>query len=284
MVGRSLSYSDSASLGFLKRATLEANVPVYRARPSHGVVWVTGASSGIGRALALRLAAEGWRVAVTARRAEALAALSSESSGAITPYPGDVTDAAAMAAVVAAIEADEGPIALAVLNAGVYHLAERDRFDAALAWRTIEINLGGTVRCLDPLLRVMLARGRGQIALVASLAGYGGIPGSVAYGSAKAALITMAEALRLTHVRDGLTIQVVNPGFVRTAMTAPNDYPMPFMMSAETAAARIAVGLRSGGFEITFPRRLAWAGKAAGLLPYPLWLALMARVTRRALR
>ncbi len=260
------------------------NVPVYRARPSDGVAWITGASAGIGRALALRLAADGWRVAVTARRGDKLAALARESAGAITPYPGDVTDAAAMAAMVAAIEVGEGPIVLAVLNAGVYHLAERQRFDAALAWQTIETNLGGCVRCLDPLLSAMLPRRLGQIALVASLAGYGGIPGSVAYGSSKAALITMAEALRLTHLRDGLTIQVVNPGFVRTAMTAPNDYPMPLMMSAEAVAERIAAGLRRGGFEIAFPRRLVWAAKAAGLLPYPLWLALMAQVTRRALR
>ena len=80
-----------------------------------------------------------------------------------------------------------------------------------------------------------------------------------------------------------MTVQVVNPGFVRTAMTAPNDYPMPFMMSAEAAAGRIASGLRRGGFEIAFPRRLAWVAKAAGLLPYPLWLALMERITRRAI-
>ncbi len=257
---------------------------MHRARPSDGVAWVTGASAGIGRALALRLAVDGWRVAVTARRGDALDALAEAAGGRITSYPGDVTDAATMAHIVAAIEAGEGPIVLAVLNAGVYHLAERERFDAALAWRTIETNLGGIVRCLDPLLGVMVPRRSGQIALVASLAGYGGIPGSVAYGAGKAAVINMAEALRLTHARDGLTIQVVNPGFVRTDMTAPNDYPMPFMMSAEAAADRIVSGLRHCGFEIAFPRRLAWAAKAAGLLPYPLWLALMERATRRARR
>ena len=257
-------------------------MPTYRAKPSDGVAWITGASNGIGRALALRLAAEGWSVAVTARRADALDALAGVSGGRITPYPGDVTDLAAMAGIVGSIEARQGPMALAVLNAGVYHLAERERLDAALAWRTIETNLGGVVRCLDPLLAAMVPRRRGQIALVASLAGYGGIPGSVAYGAGKAAVINMAEALRLTHARDGLTIQVVNPGFVLTAMTAPNDYPMPFMMSAEAAAERIASGLRSGGFEIAFPRRLVLVAKAAGILPYPLWLALMERATRRA--
>lgn len=213
-----------------------------------------------------------------------LIALSQESGGRILPYPGDVTDAVGMSNIVAAIEAREGPIVLAVLNAGYYHLAERERFDAALAWRTIEVNLGGTVRCLDPLLTAMLARRKGQIALVASLAGYGGIPGSIAYGAGKAGIIIMAEALHLTHARNGLRVQVINPGFVRTAMTTRNDYPMPFMMSPEDAAARIAFGLRYGGFEIVFPSLLAWAAKAAGLLPYPLWLRLMGRATRRARR
>ena len=256
----------------------------FRAKPADGCVWITGASAGIGRALALRLAAEGFRVAVTARRDEALALVSAEGQGRIAAYPGDVTDAARMQEVVAAIEREQGPIALAVLNAGVYHLSEREGFDAPLVLRTIDTNLGGTVRCLDPLLAAMLARRRGQIAIVASLAGYGGIPGSVAYGAAKSAMITMAEALRLTHAVDGLTIQVINPGFVETAMTAPNDYPMPFLMSADGAAARIMKGLASGGFEISFPRRLVWTMKAAFLLPYALWLPLMARATRRAKR
>lgn len=251
-----------------------------RARPQDGIAWVTGASAGIGRALALRLAGQGFRVAVTARRADALHALAAEAPG-LCAYPGDVTDAARMAEIVNSIERDEGPIALAVLNAGVYDPAERAGFSREKVWRTIEANLGGAVACLDPLLPPMLARGRGQIALVASLAGYGGIPGSLAYGSAKAAMITMAEALALTYADAGLTIQVVNPGFVATAMTAANDYPMPFMMSPEAAATRIAAGLARGGFEIVFPRRLVWPMKLAGLLPYPVWLKLMAGATRR---
>jgi len=257
---------------------------MYRAQPADGVAWITGASAGIGRALALRLAGQGFRVAATGRRAAELASLAAAGGGRISSYPGDVTDGARMTEVVAAIARDMGPIALAVLNAGVYELAERDGFDAARVRRTIDGNLGGAINCLDPLLPRMLAKGQGQIAIVASLAGYGGIPGSLAYGAAKSAMITMAEALRLTHAQDGLTIQVVNPGFVATAMTAPNDYPMPFMMSPESAAARISVGLRRGGFEIAFPRRLVWPTKAAGLLPYWAWLPLMTRATRRVRR
>lgn len=254
---------------------------MFRAKPKDGCVWITGASAGIGRALALRLAGQGYKVATTARRAEALALLAAEGRGRIAVYPGDVTDAARMRAIVAAIE-QEQPIGLAVLNAGVYHLGEeRNAFDAEQAWTTIESNLGGTVRCLEPVLKTMAGRGRGQIAIVASLAGYGGIPGSIAYGAAKSAMITMAEALRLTYASRGVTIQVVNPGFVATAMTLSNPYPMPFMMSPEKASALICDGLARGGFEIAFPRRLVWSMKAASALPYAAWLPLMARATKR---
>ena len=257
-------------------------MPTYRASPDEGVVWITGASAGIGRALAVLLASRGWRVAVTARRTELLLDLEATGRGRITAFPGDVTNAGGMRATFASIEGRLGAIALAVLNAGFYDEAEKGAFDAAVAWRTVEANLGGAIACLDPVLAGMVRRGKGQVALVASLAGYGGIPGSAAYGAAKAGLITLAEALRLSHAGDGITVQVVNPGFVATAMTAGHAYPMPMMMSAEAAAVRIAAGLNRGGFEITFPRRLAVAMKLAGLLPYPLWLPLMARATRRA--
>ncbi len=257
---------------------------MFRATPRDGIAWVTGASAGIGRAVALRLAADGFRVAATARRAAELEALAAEAPGRIFAYPGDITGRAAMAAVVAAIEAAQGPIALALLNAGVYSLAERDGFDPALVWSTVETNLGGTVNCLGPLLAAMVPRGRGQIALVASLAGYRGIPGSLAYGASKSAVITMAEALRLTYAARGLTIQVVNPGFVRTAMTDANPYPMPFIMEADAAARRVCGGLRRGGFDIAFPRRLAWPARFAAALPYGLFFPLMRRASRRVLR
>jgi short-subunit dehydrogenase len=188
-----------------------------------------------------------------------------------------------MAALVCDIEAAHGPIALAFLNVGVYFPAEADRFSAELAWRTFEINVGGAVNCLEPALAAMARRGRGQIALNASLAGYGGIPGSAAYGASKAALIYIAEALKLAYEAKGLTLQVVNPGFVRTDMTAyATHFDMPFLMDAEPAAKIICDGFERAGFEIVFPRRLAYTFKAARLLPYALFFPLMARVTRRA--
>ncbi|WP_026606161.1 SDR family NAD(P)-dependent oxidoreductase [Methylocapsa acidiphila] len=254
----------------------------FRATPKDGVAWVTGASAGIGRAVAIELARRGYRVAVTARRESELAALAAEYKN-IFGFPGDIGERAPMAALVHEIEAAHGPIALAFLNAGVYFPAEAESFTAALAWRTFEVNVGGTLNCLDPLLAAMERRGRGQIAINASLAGYGGIPGSAAYGAAKAALIAMAEALKLTHDSTGVSFQIVNPGFVRTDMTAyATHFHMPFLMEAEQAARIICDGFERTGFEIAFPRRLAYAFKAARLLPYALFFPLMARATRRA--
>ncbi len=257
---------------------------MFRANPTHGLAWVTGASSGIGRAAAIELARRGYKVAATARRKPELAALAGEFEN-IFSFPGDIAERAQMAAIVEDIEAAHGPIALAFLNAGVFFPAEGDRFSAALASRTFEVNVGGAVNCLEPVLAAMERRGRGQIAINGSLAGYGGIPGSTAYGAAKAALIYMAEALKLAYEPKGVAVQIVNPGFVATDMTAYNTYfDMPFLMESERAAKIICDGFERAGFEIAFPRRLAYAFKAARLLPYALFFPLMARATRRARR
>jgi short-subunit dehydrogenase len=246
-----------------------------------GLIWITGASAGIGRAVALELSRRGKKIAVTARRREELASLAAQSAS-IFSYPGDVTDAAQMSKIVTGIEAERGPIGLAFLNAGVYFLAERENFDAKIIWETFRINVGGTVNCLDPVLNSMQKRGRGHIVLNASLAGYSGIPGSAGYAPSKAALINLAEGLRLTYQKDGVKIQVVNPGFVETAMTAQNDFfDMPFLMPVEAAAKRICDGFEKPNFEITFPYRLAYIFKAARLLPYGLFLPLMHRATNR---
>ncbi len=256
---------------------------MYRADPRDGIAWITGASSGIGRAVALELARRGYKVAATARRARELKDLAAQSPK-ILAFPGDVTDRASMAQLVEEIESLHGQIVLAFINAGVYFISERDGFSADVVWRTFEINVGGTVNCLDPVLAAMKQRGRGQIALTSSLAGYGGIRGSLAYGSTKAALIYMAEALKLTYEQAGLTIQIVNPGFVHTGMTAQNNFKMPLIMDADRAAKIICNGFERSGFEIVFPRRLAYLFKAVCLLPYPLFFAQMRHAVQRTLR
>jgi NAD(P)-dependent dehydrogenase (short-subunit alcohol dehydrogenase family) len=255
---------------------------MYRAGPQDGIAFVTGASSGIGRATAVELVSRGYRVAATARRADQLAALASEHPDKIFAFPADVTETETMAAAIADIEAAQGPIALAFLNAGVSFLpAERRGFDAEVVWQTQAINIGGTVNCLAPLLARMSARKRGQIAINASLAGYGGLPGSPAYGASKAALINMAESLALGYAPAGLAVQVVCHGFVRTPMTGQEKaFGMPFLIEADEAARRICNGFERAGFEISFPWQLAAGLKLLRLLPYGLRFPLIAASLR----
>jgi NAD(P)-dependent dehydrogenase (short-subunit alcohol dehydrogenase family) len=253
----------------------------YRARPIDGVAWVTGASSGIGRAVSLELARRGYVVAATARRLPELEALAREADGRghILPVVGDVTDPAGIEAAVEAIESQHGPIALAFLNAGTFFQDQRGVFDAEMVRRTFDINVGGVANCLQPVLARMTARGRGQVAINASVAGYGGLPTSAAYGATKAALINMTESLRFTMGLSGVTMQIVNPGFVFTPLTDKNTFPMPFLIPVEDAARRICDGFERGGFEIAFPRRMAWLLKVVNLLPYALYFPAVARFT-----
>ena len=250
--------------------------------PEDGIVWITGASSGIGRALALRLAAHGYRVAVTARSHEALYALQKEAGGllgSIIVLEGDVTSAADMARVLTSIEYDHGPLALAILNAGIY-LPVR-AFDLHLQdfEKTFAVNLSGVVHCLLPAIRSMKTRGRGQIAIVSSVTGYGGLPTSAAYGATKAALINMAESLKFDLDRMNIKIQIVNPGFVETAATARNKFHMPALQTPEAAAEAIHRGLQGRGFEITFPKRFTWPLKLLKFLPYSLYFRVVRKVT-----
>lgn len=236
-------------------------------------MWITGASTGIGRELALKLAARGIQVAASARSASRLASLGSG----ITPYPLDVTDADAVAETVALIERELGPIDLAVLGAGTYTPLTADQFSTAAMRSTLETNLMGVVHGMAELLPRMRQRGRGHVSFIASVAGYRGLPKAFAYGASKAALINMAESLQPELARAGIALSVINPGFVETPMTAQNDFPMPFLMKPDAAADRIIAGLVKGKFEIAFPRRFVAIMKLARILPYSVYFWLMRR-------
>jgi NADP-dependent 3-hydroxy acid dehydrogenase YdfG len=249
------------------------------ARPEDGHAWVTGASAGIGRAVTLLLADRGWTVHATARDPDALSMLAAERPGRIIPCPGDVTDAEAMARIVAGIEAHT-PLALVLLNAGVYLPMKAQEFDAAKAAKTFDVNLTGVANGLDPVLKAMIARGKGHVAVTASVAGFGGLPQAAAYSATKAGLIAMAQSLALDLMDLGVRISVVNPGFVETEATGVNAFKMPFVMTPEEAARRIVDGLERPGFEITFPRRFAFFLRALGLLPNQLYFRAWRRMTR----
>ncbi|MBY5552598.1 SDR family NAD(P)-dependent oxidoreductase [Rhizobium leguminosarum] len=252
------------------------------AHPEHGIVWISGASSGIGRALALRLAGEGYKVAVTARSHEKLVELQAEAnglSGSIIVLDGDVTDAEDMEHVMASIEYEHGTLAMAILNAGVCLPVHADDLKRTDFEKSFAVNLSGVVNCLLPAIRHMKAKGQGQIAIVSSVTGYGGLPTGAAYGATKAALINMAESLKFDLDKMGIRIQLVSPGFVDTPATRKNAFPMPALVSVEEAAREIAAGLKSQAFEITFPKRFTAMLKLARLLPYSVYFTLVNRVT-----
>jgi NAD(P)-dependent dehydrogenase (short-subunit alcohol dehydrogenase family) len=253
-----------------------------RMQPQDGVAWITGASSGIGEAVSLELARRGWTVAATARRLDQLEEIARRAEGMpgrIVAHAGDVTDQASMKAVVDGIESVHGPIALAFLNAGVAPYVRAGALDIEAFEKAFAVNTLGAAKGLAAALERMAQRKRGQIAVNASVAGYGGLPKAAAYGASKAAAIHMCEALKFDCDNLGIRLQVVNPGFIDTPLTRKNDFPMPFLMPMDEAARRVVDGFERSGFEITFPRKLSWLIKLANLLPYPAYFWLVAKAT-----
>lgn len=236
--------------------------------------WLTGASSGIGAALATELVSRGGRVAISSRRREALEAT---SQGRMHVEPVDVTDRAAVHAAVTSVREALGGIDVAVLNAGTWQQVKIAGFDAESFRHTFDTNVMGTVNCMEALLPTMLADKNGVIAGMASVAGYRGLPGSEAYGASKAALINLLESLRGSLGPRGVRVQTISPGFVKTDLTARNKFPMPFMISADKAARIIADGFASEKTEIVFPLPMMLMMKAARLVPNALWPKLFAR-------
>ena len=178
------------------------------------IAWITGSSSGIGRALAERLLRDGYRIAVSARSADALAELATNHPGQVGVYPLDVTDPDAVKQVFAAIESEMGAIDLAVFAAGSYTRDYAEDFELSRTRQMFDLNVLGTASCLETVMPAMIARRRGHIAVVASVSGYVGLPGAATYGATKAALNVMCEALYPELERHGVKITIVNPGFV----------------------------------------------------------------------
>ncbi|MFO0416283.1 MAG: SDR family NAD(P)-dependent oxidoreductase [Pseudomonadota bacterium] len=244
------------------------------------VVWLTGASSGIGEALAYELAKRGARVALTARRAEQLERIRKElmASGAeVECFAGDVLDLAAMRDVANRIEERMGPIDVAIANAGTHIFTVPESFNSAEYMSIMNLNFGGTLHCVEAVLPRMLERGAGVIAPVASLAGYRGLPRAAAYGASKAAMINFFESVRFHVAPKGVWVSIINPGFVKTPLTDKNDFKMPFLIDAPRAASIILDGLERGKREIAFPFPFNWILKLAKMLPAPLYESIVNR-------
>lgn len=237
-------------------------------------VWVVGASSGIGAALARELVARGAHVAVTARRRERLEEV---ARGRMVVAPADVTDAGALRAAAATAAAGlRGEPDVVVWSAGYWRQTDARRWDAAEFARHVEVNLLGLNALLEIVLPGMVERGAGHLVGIASVAGFRGLPGAEAYGTTKAAQLALLESLRTALRRSGVRVTTVAPGFVRTEMTATNTFPMPFLIDADRAARAIADGLERGQVEIVFPWQMAVLAKVARLLPVRAWAALVA--------
>jgi short-subunit dehydrogenase len=232
------------------------------------VAVITGTSSGIGRALAKMLAAEGCKVGLIARRRDHLEALSAEitsQGGAAAVAAADVGDRIQIGAAFEALRGQLGPIDLMIANAGVGAPTTLDPMNVGDTEKMIRINLLGMVYCIEAVLPEMLRRGRGHLAGVSSLAAYKGMPGESGYCASKAAMNTFLEGLRIRLRDRGIAVTTICPGFVKTPMTDINDFHMPWLLTPDEAARRIVRALRRKRKVYNFPwqttllmKLLAW--------------------------
>ena len=240
-------------------------------------VWLVGASTGIGRATAQVLHHAGARVAVSARKAGELEAFVRDHPGALA-LPMDALDRDAVRAAARQVLA-RGRLDLVVYCAGHYREQRATAFDLAEMVRHNDINYVGALNLLDAVLPALLAQGGGHLSQVSSVAGYRGLPQSLAYGPTKAALINLAETLYMDLRPQGIGVSVVNPGFVATPLTARNGFHMPALIGADRAAVQMLRGWARGRFEIHFPRRFTWVMKLLRVLPFRIAQAAIRRMT-----
>lgn len=240
-------------------------------------VWVIGASSGIGQATASALHAAGAQVVVSARQQDALLAFTAQHAGAQALVL-DATDRSAVQAAAQQV-LDQGRLDCVMYCAGYYQAMRGFALDVDLALRHMQVNYEGALYLLDAVVKPLLAQGGAHISLVGSVAGYRGLPNSLAYGPSKAALIHLAETLYLDLRDKGVAVSIINPGFVQTPLTAQNDFAMPALLTPQQAAQAILKGWARGAFEIHFPKRFTLGLKLLRLLPYRAYFALVGRAT-----
>lgn len=251
-------------------------------------VFITGASSGIGAALAARYAADGARLGLLARRGDALDRL---IAGLPHPerhraYAVDVTDHAALAAAAADFLARAGGIDVVIANAGVSSGTLTDHAEDLPAFASIfATNVTATVATFAPFIAAMKAQGTpAQLVGIGSVAGIRGLPGAAAYSASKAAVISYCESLRLELQRDGIDVVTIAPGYIDTPMTRMNSYRMPFLMPADQFAAAAVRKIAGGASYTVIPWQMGVVAKLLRLLPNPLYDRLLANAPRKARR
>ena len=239
------------------------------------VIWITGASSGIGKALSIKFAEEGWMVAASARREGLLQELTKINQN-IHSFPLDVTNPEQCKKVFEEIKKKFNNIEISIFGTGIHDPNSEKRFNLEKIREIMEVNYFGTMNSINSVYDYYNDKKSGQISIISSVAGYRGLPAAGAYCASKSALTSFTESLRFEMMRKNVRVSLVSPGFIKTPMTDQNDFPMPMIKSPEFAAEQIYIGLtKKTGFEIHFPKAFTFFLKFLRILPNNIYFKLI---------
>ena len=247
---------------------------------SDKVIWITGASTGIGKSLAIKFSKNGWKVAISARRAEILNDISRQNEN-IFPFPLDVTNREDCKKVFLEIKNKLQNIDICVFSTGTWDPKKEKEIDVDQIENVMKVNFFGTLNSIKSVEKYFKDLGKGHISIVSSIAGYRGLPNSTGYGPSKSALNNLTESLYFDFKKYGVRISLISPGFIKTPMTDKNDFKMPFLKTSDYAADKIYDGLvNTNVFEIHFPKQLTLTLKFLKILPNWLYLKLVGKLTK----
>tara|TARA_B000000437_G_scaffold216738_1_gene193316 strand:+ start:661 stop:1419 length:759 start_codon:yes stop_codon:yes gene_type:complete len=245
------------------------------------VIWITGASSGIGKALAIKFAKKGWKVAISARRENLLNEIAKTYND-IFPYPLDVTDSKKCELVFNSIKERFKNVDISVFSTGIHDPKSEKSLDLNKVRQIMEVNFFGTINSVNAVYKYYKERKSGQISIVSSVAGYRGLPAGGAYCASKSALTSFAESLNFDMKRNNVRVSLISPGFIKTPMTDQNDFPMPMIKTPEFAAEEIYNGLvKKNAFEIHFPKSFTFIMKILQILPNWAYFKLVEKGMKR---
>ena len=245
------------------------------------VIWITGASSGIGKALAIKFAKKGWKVAISARRENLLNEIAKTYND-IFPYPLDVTDSNKCELVFNSIKERFKNVDISVFSTGIHDPKSEKSLDLNKVRQIMEVNFFGTINSVNAVYKYYKERKSGQISIVSSVAGYRGLPAGGAYCASKSALTSFTESLNFDMKRNNVRVSLISPGFIKTPMTDQNDFPMPMIKTPEFAAEEIYNGLvKKNAFEIHFPKSFTFIMKILQILPNWAYFKLVEKGMKR---
>ena len=243
-------------------------------------IWITGASSGIGKAVAEKFAKEGWKVAVSARRKEILDIMAQDQN--ISSFPLDITNRDQINNVFKNILNEFGDLDLCLFSSGTYEPKDEQSIDPNKIKNVINVNFLGVIDCVKTVETYFKNQKSGHISIVSSIAGYRGLPNSSGYGPSKAALTNFTESIYFDFKKFGVRVSIISPGFIKTPLTDKNEFSMPFLKTPDYAAEKIFNGLvKSNAFEIHFPKGLTLVLKFLRILPYKLYLVVVDKFVKR---